>query len=332
MQQVWRSRASLLITCALMACLAGCASAPSSSPPTSDRPVIEVPAAAKEVERAIERHRVAAQRLEQAQEPAKAATQWQIVALLAPNDRQAAERLSATRASVAKNVSEGLAAGRDALRKGQVEQAQDSLLRVLAFEPNNEEAANGLREIDRQRAMRRGAERAARVRIDELASAASNRTPTVRKPSEAGEFDIEQSLELLRAGNSAVAIPELRRYWAANLRDKAVRERIAIAMHAHAQQLERQGASAAAVNSYAEAINMHASPPRDWSAQLTQLKNRLAQQEYEQGVRQMANNLNAAIRHFEAALRYAPEHTQALLRLDSARKMQQNLKTIKPTT
>lgn len=330
MQQVWRSRASLAVTFALMASLAGCASAPSTPTATIDRPVIEVPAAPKEVERAIERHRVSAQRFEQAHEPAKASTQWQIVALLAPNDRQASERLSAIRASVAKNVNEGLAAGRDALRKGQVEQAQESLLRVLAFEPNNEEAANGLREIDRQRAMRRGAERAARVRIDELMATDKNRTTTVRKPSEAGEFDVEQSLELLRAGNSAVAIPELRRYWAANKRDRAVRERIATAVHAHAQHLERQGASAAAVSMYAEAIGMRASPPREWTVQLAQLKNRLAQQEYEQGVRQMSTNLSAAIRHFEAALRYVPEHTQALLRLDSARKMQQNLRTIKP--
>ena len=310
-----------------MMLLASCATAPSLPAATNDRPVVEVPGTPKEVERAIERHRGLAQRYEQAYEPSKAATQWQIVALLAPNDRQASERLSANRASVIKNVNEGLAAGRDALRKGNVDQAQHSLLRVLALEPNNEEAINNLREIDRTRAMQRGAERAARARNEETA-AVKNRT--VRRPSEAGEFDVEQSLELLRAGNSAVAIPELRRYVAANLRDRALRERVATAFHAHAQQLERQGASAGATSMYAEAIAMHTSPPREWTTQLAQLKNRLAQQEYEQGVRQMANNLNAAIRHFEAALRYVPDHAQALLRLESARKMQQNLRGIKP--
>lgn len=327
MQRLARSCALAVLT----ASLAGCASVPSAPPASADRSVVEVHSASKEMERAIERHRTAAVRLEQAQEATKAAAQWQIVVLLAPNDRQALERLTAIQATVTKNVSESLSAGREALRNGQTEQAQESMLRVIAFDPRNEEAINALREIDRQRAMRRGAERAARVRIEEVTASAKNRT--ARRPTEAGEFDVEQSLELLRAGNSSVALAELREYLAANRRDRAGRERIAVAVRSYAQQLEKQGASDAAVSMYAEAISMHSPPPpREWSAQLTQLKDRLAQQEYEQGVRLMSSNLGAAIRHFEAALRYAPEHTQALLRLESARKMQQNLRTIKPPT
>lgn len=286
-----------------------------------------MPADPTETDRAIERRRAAAQKLEQAHDLVGAAIQWQIVSLLAPKDRQAAERLAALRASIGKTVADELAVGADALRRGEMEQAQDSLLRVLALEADNREAIDGLREIDRRRMLRRGAERAARVHAEQSRMATRHRS--ARRPSsEAGDYDIEQSLELLWAGDSAVALAELRRYVTANPRDRALRERIAGALHLRAQELEKQGNGDTAVAMYAEAIKTHGSAPRDWSAQLSSLKARLATEEYEKGVRLMSSDIAAAIRHFEATLRLVPNHTQAQLQLDRAQKMQQKLRSI----
>lgn len=309
-----------------IAVLAGCVAAP-PPPVTPDVPLIEVAATPSAVERAIERRRAIALKLEKAQHLGEAATQWEIVLLLAPDDREAAARLAALRGRMARIVNDELAVGLEALRRGDHDRAQQSLLQVVTLDPANSEAVAALREIDRLRSMRRGAERAARARAEESMTAARSRIGR-RPPNEAGEFDVEQSLELLRAGDAKVALGELRRYAAANPRDRVARERIAMAVRAQAQQSERQGDAAAAVSMYAEAIRLHASPPREWVVQLAQLKARLAAGEYEKGVRLMATDIAAAITHFEAALRYAPEHTQAQLRLERARKMQQNLRSI----
>lgn len=312
----------------MVAVLSGCVTPP--PPAAVSEPVAEVPAGPNEVERAIERRRAAAVRLEQANDLAAAATQWQIVLLLAPKDRQAAERLAAVRASISKIVADELAGGRDALRRGDADRAQQSLLAVLALDAGNREAIEALREIDRQRTMRRGAERAARAQAEQ--SMAATRGRGVRRPSsEAGDYDIEQSLELLRAGDSATAVAELRRYIAASPGDRALRERVAAALRSRAQILENQGDGQAAVEMYSEAIRIHGSAPRDWATQLNRLRTQLAGQEYEKGVRMMSTDVTAAIKHFEAALRFVPNHTQAQLQLDRARKVQQRLRSIGST-
>ncbi len=314
--------------CAVIAALSGCVTLP--PPAAVPEQAVEVPAGPTEIERAIERRRAAALRLELANDLAAAATQWQVVLLLAPKDRQAAERLAALRASISKIVADELASGRDALRKGDADRAQQSLLAVLALDAGNREAIDALREIDRQRTIRRGAERAARAQIEQSMTATRGRSVT-RPSSEAGEYDIEQSLELLRAGDSATAVAELRRYIGTNPGDRALRERVAAALRSRAQVLESQGDGLAAVEMYSEAIRIHGSAPRDWTTQLNRLKTQLAGQEYEKGVRMMSTDVTAAIKHFEAALRLVPSHTQAKLQLDRAQKMQQKLRSIGST-
>lgn len=309
------------------AALSGCVTAP--RPAAVQAPLAEVTAGPTEIERAIERRRAEALRLEQTNDLAAAATQWLIVLLLAPKDRQAVDRLAALRASISKTVADELAGSRDALRRGDGDRAQQSLLAVLALDASNKEAIELLREIDRQRAMRRGADRAARAQAEQPPTA--TRGSSIRRLlPEAGEYDVEQSLELLRAGDSATAIAELRRYVAANSGDRALRERVAGALRSRAQALENQGDGFAAVELYAEAIRVRGSAPLDWTTQLNRLRNRLASLEYEMGVRMLSTDVAAATRHFEAALRLSPTHTQAQLQLDRAQKIQQKLRSIHP--
>jgi tetratricopeptide (TPR) repeat protein len=313
---------------AVAAALTGCASAPAPTPPA---PSPDVSSARADIERAAARHRALALKFEKEHDLADAANHWQVVLLLLPDDRQAVAQLAALRRAIAKIVGDELGAARDAQRRTDFDKAEQSMLRVLAYDPYNQEAVAALREIDRQRATRRAAERAARARMEEKTVASRSRTARRSAPTEAGEYDVEQSIELLRAGDVMVALPELRRYAQANPRDRAARERIAVTVYAQAQQLQGQGADAAAVSMYADAIKLHPAPPRGWTEQLAQLKMRLANQEYEQGVRLMATDVPAAIAHFEAALRLAPDHTQAQLRLERARKIQENLRSIGTT-
>jgi tetratricopeptide (TPR) repeat protein len=308
---------------AVATALSGCVSAPPAPAPAP-----ELPAVRADVARAAERHREAALRLEAKNDLFDASLQWEVVLLLLPDDPQARVRLAELRKSMRQIADEEISAARSARHRGDLDHMQQSMLRVLSVDPDNQEALGALRELDKQRASRRAADRAARARMEENAVAKRGRKAPGPASTEAGEYDLEQSLELLKAGDATVAVPELRRYASANPRDKASRERIATALYAQGQQRERDGDGAAAVAMYSDAIKMHPAAPREWTVRLTQLKARLARQEYELGVRKMATDVPAAIAHFEAALRYAPDHTQAQLRLERARKMQQNLRAI----
>lgn len=322
-----RDRAPLLAFALLVA---GCASAPAPDVSSPRAPLVQTPIAGavpdNDLERAIARRRARALKAEQQHDLADAARQWQIVLLLAPRDTQAGERLAAVNAASAQTIKDEMAAAREALRRGETDRAQRALLRVLALDGDHEEALAALREIDRKRELRQASERAERARAGAMTTAAPK--PPTRATRDARDFDLEQSLELLRAGDANAALPELRRYVAANRADRAGRTRVASAVHAFAQRLEKQGAIDQAVATYGEAIGMSPSPVPEWSTELDALRMRLAAVEYEKGVRLVATDVGAAIVHFQTALRFAPGHTQAQLQLQRAQKIQQNLKGV----
>jgi tetratricopeptide (TPR) repeat protein len=279
-----------------------------------------------DLQRAHERRRALALKHERNGDLVNASRQWQVVLLLEPGDEDARRRLTDLQNVIERSAAEEWTAAREALRRSETDKAQQSLLRVLALDANHDEAIAALREIERQRSVRRAADRAARARLDPLAALKRNamRSP----PGEAGDYDTEQSLELLRAGDATVALAELQRQVASNPRDRFARERIAGAVRSHAQQLEQQGDRIGAIAFYAEAIRLHGAAPKDWVVQLSRMRSRLAGEEYEKGVRVIGRDPNAAIAHFENALRASPDHTQAQLQLERARRMQKNLSEI----
>jgi tetratricopeptide (TPR) repeat protein len=313
-----------LAACAATLLVSACAHVPPAPVelPTQIYPT-EVSAARSELQSAYQRRRTLALKYENAGDLLNASRQWQVVLVIAPGDQEATSRLGNVQSALTKLAADEMSAAREALRRSDLDKAQRSLLRVLALDAYHDAAVNALREIDRQRAVRLAADRAARARAEEpgVARKRSNQRPR----GEAVDYDIEQSLELLRAGDVKVALAELHRYVAANPRDGLARERIAGAVRGHAQQLERQGDGISAVGFYAEAIRLHPVAPKEWVAQLARMRSRLAGDEYEKGVRVIGRDLNAAIVHFESALRLSPDHIQAQLQLERARKMQKNL-------
>jgi tetratricopeptide (TPR) repeat protein len=305
--------------------LAGCASAPPAPLPQPSKVVAEP--GPTDLQRAIERRRAIARQFEQERALAAAAVQWQVVLLLAPNDREATERLGRLRKSIAAIVRDELAAGRNALRRGDIDQAQQALLQVLAVDGDNAEAIAELREIDRQRALQRAAARVARAGVAHHAAADGRGR---RRSSEERDYDLEEVLDLLRAGDATAALTALRQDAAADGQNRVQRQRIAEALYSQAQQRERQGEAAAAADLYSEAIRTHPAAPRDWLRKYDSFKRHRADAEYDLGVRAMATDINAAIKHFEAALHYVPDHARAQLRLDAARRMQRNLRSLEP--
>ena len=90
-----------------------------------------------------------------------------------------------------------------ARRAGELATARDSFLRVLALDPDSADAAKALREIDLAVMAKSQNDRAARVRVtdDIIANAKARATES---------YDLEQRLEIMRAGDFNAGLREIR--------------------------------------------------------------------------------------------------------------------------
>ncbi len=128
------------------------------------------------------------------------------------------------RASIDKETRDIVAAGMGAMNAGDLDRASATMLRALALDPSQPDAAKMLREIDRRRLTRIQADKAAKATPQgEAARSAS----AARAPSEVNDgFDIEQALEMVRAGDTSNGLRDLRAYVDANRGNRAARQRI----------------------------------------------------------------------------------------------------------
>lgn len=252
-----RSRGLSLIALALAACAQQPVPQSAPAPPPSAR-------GAADVEQAIEARMAAARRHQAAGNPRAAATEWQILALLAPENPEFRRELAASRATAQRMANERLDAARAAQRNGQPERALEAYVQALAFEPGNDEAQRALRELDRQRYARIQQDRAARAR-NETAAAAP-------RPAAADAYDVDQALELLAAGDLAGGLRDLKAWVDANPRQRATRQRIATAVFDKGRELEAAGARDQALAAYQSAVALHGEAPAAWTARITALQ------------------------------------------------------------
>jgi len=210
---------------------------------------------------AEERHRKLALDATRAGDFATAVTQWQIVTLLAPADVSSRDALAAARASRAKGVSEQMAAATVALAASDFERAAQAALRTLALDPVNDEAARMLRDLDRRRMARIQADRAARARIEDaiaLRNAAQNQANAAEgSPT----FEMDQAVELFRAGDTGAGLREMRAYVDAHPNNRSARQRAGQAVADRARELEDKGSRTEALDLYDHAIALFGDKP-----------------------------------------------------------------------
>lgn len=295
---------------------------PAPAPAAPSSPVIG--AAATE---ALARYRRAAESARQAGDLATAAAQWQVVTLLAPDDESASRELAATRAAIAKGAREQLAAGNQALAAGDLERATHALLRVLALDPAQPDAAKALRDIDRRRFTRIQADRAARVTAQE--QAAMRGAPRAAGNGDGDGFDVEQAIEMFRAGDAAGGLRDLKAYVEANPGNRAARQRIAAVVADRAKELEDKGAREEALGLYEQANALRGDQGGPWVARAAALKKTLSREYFDRGSRAFSTNLGQAIALLEISVRYDPGNALAASKLKDARAAQAKLDTIK---
>ena len=276
----------------------------------------------------IANHRKLAETAKKDGDLATAATQWQIVVLLAPDNDGYRREWAAARAAIAAQVKEQLQAGSAAMAAGDTDRASVAMLRVLALDPNQSDAAAALREIDRRRFTRIQADRAAKVvRLeDKVAIAGTMRAQAAAEPGDG--FDLEQALLMLRAGDATGGIRDLKAFVDANPGNRGARQRIGAAVAERARELEDQGSREQALQLYEQATSLRGDGTGPWAARLPPLRRAVSQDYFDKGSRAYRTNVAQAITFFETSLRYDPANTQAALKLQDAKLAREKLDKI----
>jgi hypothetical protein len=179
-----------------------------------------------------------------------------------------------------------------------------------------------LREIDSAMMAKTQGDRAARVRVvdDIVASAKARAADTV---------DVEQRIEIMRAGDLNAGLRELRSWVDANPGERATRQRIGAAVAEKARELEARSQRESALGLYEQAGALAGSPLPEWTTRIQALRKTLGDQYYTEGMKMYRTDLTAAIRSFEAGARYDPSNTTLQLRLREAKLAQEKLKKIR---
>ncbi len=324
-----------LLAAAAALAAGGCAQTPvAEAPAPLPAAVAPAPAVSRTVTEAVARHRRLADAARKAGDLATAEVQLEILNTLAPTDTGIARELAGVRGAIGQEVRAQYQAGNAALAAGDLDRAQAAMLRVLAVDPSQAGAAKALREIDRRRLTRIQADRAAKVRIAEEAPArtAARSAPAVAAGGNDGggdAFDVDQALEMLRAGDATGGLRDLRAYVEAHPGNKAARQRIGAAVAERARELEDQGAREQALNLYEQASALRGDAQGPWVVRIAPLRKKISQDYYDRGIRAYRTNLAQAIGFFEASVRHDPSNTQAAIKLREAKDARAKLDRIK---
>ncbi len=312
-----------LSLCGLVMCVA-CAEAPVQPPAPVPRS-----ATGDAVAAAIAEHRQLAQRHAQAGDPASSAREWHIVLLLAPGDQAARKEHDAQRAAVRERVRENLQIGAAAARNGEAQRATNAMLKVLALDPENAEAAKVLREVDRQKLARiqaSQAQRAARESQANVANAGRSATAPVPAGDASESYDIEQAIEMFKAGDITGGLRDFRAFVDANPRNDAARSRIASVVYDRGIEADQKGTHEQALMLIDQALSLRGKPVPEWTARAQGLRKTISVDYYERGVETSRNDIAGAIRLWETSVRYDPQNRGAQAKLAEARATQDKVK------
>lgn len=324
-----RRHAAILAACLVAAC-AQQPTAPREDSSPAPAPSPRVVRADGPREEAVRRHRDLAREARSAGDLATAVDHLHVVLLLAPDDETARRDIETMRGEIRRGVREGLENGRNAMRAGDSARASAAFLHVLALEPKNAEAARSLRELDRQNMARVQSSRAARVNVHDMfaearaakpapaaaasapAAAAASASAAQAAPTPASDvIELDQRLEMFRAGDTAGALREIKAWVDAHPKDRAQRQRAAAAVAERAKELEGKQQRESALGLYEQALALRGEPQAEWSARIAALKKQLSADYYASGMRLMRTDLNGAVKAFETSVKYDPQNANA---------------------
>lgn len=220
--------------------LSACASVSTSTGTSSDR----LPATPFEQQQLSQARAQAAQG-----HLAEAATHWEVLSVLRPNEPGYARQLALVRTQIERETSVELAAARAARQRGAIDEASQHYLAVLALQPDNEAAADALRAIEREHNKREHLGRHASMTLGGRANKDSLQTSGQAATAlSAQRNDLEHAALLAGQGEFEDAITLLNQRLKTRPQDAATKEQLADVYFAQAEALaprDKEGAIAA---------------------------------------------------------------------------------------
>jgi len=269
-----------------------------------------------------QRERERAQALMQESRYAEAAQHWEVLHMLHPEQPAYREKLAEARTHASQAASQHVQEAQQARRLGQTERAVALYLKALSADPGNSEAAQGLREIQKE------SDRRAYAGAPRGNSEASPRGASRSAPSAAERRDLDSGIMLLHQGDPAAAVQALESYVRRYPRDDLGRRTLQEAYAEQARRLAQDGKKEQALAELEKALESRDKSSAELTRSVQSLRKEIAEDYYQQGLRAQATNLGQAISLFEKCLKYDPEHVQAARRLERARRMEETLRSI----
>jgi len=208
------------------------------------RDEVALPAQAQSPNRAFERkQRERAQLLARQGRLGEAVLAWEVVTVLRPDAVEYRDRLADLRKQVDVAVAERLQRGAAAQQRGELDAATQQYLAALALQPDQAQAAEALRSIERERNKRNFLGKYSRLTLTRRSMADATMPSTAPESNE-----LEHASILASQGDIDDAIAVLEKRLAADRRDDAARQLLADVYFQKADKLaarDKKGAIAA---------------------------------------------------------------------------------------
>ncbi|MDH4273551.1 MAG: hypothetical protein OEW08_00785 [Gammaproteobacteria bacterium] len=255
-------------------------------------------------------------------EHALALANWEIAALLRPNNDQIQHALRDARHLIINQTEFYLKEANQAQHDGKYDVAEVALLNILRYDPEHSEAHRRLRHLELTQAKNLEVAKLERTRRFYLGPNGGVPTST---PMMGAENPHQLGIELFEQGKFDEAIGEFKAQLQRHPRDRNTKHYIAQSYLMLAEEQEKDGSHEKALKSYALAKQYGALDSSSYEKRSEGVKQKLADNYYNQGLTAFRDDINNAVRLLEMALKFNPSHAAAALKLKQARTMQKNL-------
>jgi tetratricopeptide (TPR) repeat protein len=245
---------------------------------------------------------------------AEALAQWELLLLMRPGSSEYREQVDRTRKQIAEGVAEALGAADQARRRGDLDRASTEYLRVLSLDAGNTAAAQGLREIERERTRRAYLNRPPRTTMG-TAPAQSNPNGSYGALS-----DLDVGTMLLRQGDLTGSIQAFQRELKRTPTDSQARAGLAEAYFQLGAQYVQQGRTEDALVYFDRARASGYADREALNAAVEKARKSLGEEYYRLGVQAAATDTKKAIFLWERSLYFDPTQKEASARLAELRR------------
>ena len=254
---------------------------------------------------------------------------WEALELLRPDQPTYAKKLADAQSRAGAAAAEHLQQARQARQQGQNDRAFVLYLKVLSASPDNAEAAQALREIEKESTRRAYVGALSRGGNNEAMAGVRRGSNSPPPPSAGERGELDSAIALLHQGDTVAAVQALEGYTRKNPRDDLGKRTLQDAYVELSRQRSQEGKKEEALTylEKAQAMRDGKNSP-GLTRSILSLRKEIAEDYYQQGLRAQRTDLNEAISCWETTLKYDPDHPQAAQRLERARRMQQNLRSI----